>query len=299
MKTQSTPLRRFPEQSRPQILWVDDDVYFVSHLIGYVRDVGFDVTLVKGPDEALEALSSDGYRIALVILDMMMPPGKSLHELETKGGYATGLALARRVLRDYPGLPILAFSVAADAETMEWFSANTSGYLVKPARTADVVRAIQRALGSGPDEAFSGPRSFIVHGHDDALLYELKDFLRSTLGFPNPVVLREQPSEGRTIIEKFEAAAADTDLVFVLLTPDDEIVASHGGSVRRARQNVVFELGFFFAKLQRDSGRVIVLHKGPLEIPSDIAGIIYIDVHNGIESAGEKIRRELKRWLEG
>jgi hypothetical protein len=34
--------------------------------------------------------------------------------------------------------------------------------------------------------------------------------------------------------------------------------------------------------------------KGPLDIPSDIAGIRYIDVTNGIESAGERIRRELQ-----
>jgi predicted nucleotide-binding protein len=33
---------------------------------------------------------------------------------------------------------------------------------------------------------------------------------------------------------------------------------------------------------------------GPVEIPSDIVGVEYIDITNGIESAGETIRRELK-----
>lgn len=42
----------------------------------------------------------------------------------------------------------------------------------------------------------------------------------------------------------------------------------------------------------RGSGRVLLLHKGPVEIPSDTVGIEYIDITNGIESAGEILRRE-------
>jgi len=62
---------------------------------------------------------------------------------------------------------------------------------------------------------------------------------------------------------------------------------------RRARQNVIFELGFFYGQLGRHSGRILVLHKGPVEIPTDISGIIWIDISNGIETAGEIIRKEL------
>jgi len=42
---------------------------------------------------------------------------------------------------------------------------------------------------------------------------------------------------------------------------------------------------------------VIVLHKGPLEMLSDLAGICYVDITNGIPAAGEEIRRELLEWL--
>ena len=74
--------------------------------------------------------------------------------------------------------------------------------------------------------------------------------------------------------------------VFVLLTPDDEVVnpgAPESGT-RRARQNVILELGFFLGRLGRESGKILLLHKGPIEIPSDIAGIEYIDITNGIET---------------
>ena len=138
-------------------------------------------------------------------------------------------------------------------------------------------------------------RSFIVHGHDHQSLYELKDYLQNTLKLAEPVILRKMPGLGKTLIEKFESESEAVELVFVLLTPDDE-VANPGepdAHKRRARQNVILELGFFLGKLGRKSGKILLLHKGPLEIPSDIAGIEYIDITNGIESAGEAFRREL------
>ena len=41
----------------------------------------------------------------------------------------------------------------------------------------------------------------------------------------------------------------------------------------RARQNVIFELGYFTAKLGRN--RVCVLYKGNVEILSDFQGVLY------------------------
>jgi predicted nucleotide-binding protein len=139
-------------------------------------------------------------------------------------------------------------------------------------------------------------RSFIVHGHDDLSLFQLKDYLQNTLGLGKPTVLREMPGGGKTLIEKFERNASEVQLVFVLLTPDDTVIdpARSNDLRRRARQNVIFELGFFLGKLGRTSGRILLLHKGPVEIPSDIAGVEYIDISNGILSAGENIRRELR-----
>lgn len=139
-------------------------------------------------------------------------------------------------------------------------------------------------------------RPFIVHGHDHGTLYELKNYLQNTLKLGEPVILHETPNVGKMLMERFEREAGAVELVFVLLTPDDKVadLADANDEKRRARQNVIFELGFFLGKLGRENGRVLLLHKGPLELPSDILGITYIDVANGIQSAGEDIRRELK-----
>ena len=138
-----------------------------------------------------------------------------------------------------------------------------------------------------------GLRSFIVHGHDENPKLALKNYLQNTLRWPEPVILAEKPSGGKTIIEKFEDHSQTIDVVFVLLTPDDMGSLVGGLSAARARQNVVFELGYFVGKFGRTSGRVILLQKGDLELPSDLAGVIYIDISNGVEATGEKIRKEV------
>lgn len=139
-------------------------------------------------------------------------------------------------------------------------------------------------------------KSFIVHGHDEISLLQLKNYIQNTLKLDEPVILRDQPGLGKTLIEKFERDAQEMDLIFVLLTPDDEMVGPNDtdGTRRQARPNVIFEMGFFLGKLGRESGKILLLHKGPTYLPSDISGIEYIDISNGIESAGEKIRRELR-----
>jgi predicted nucleotide-binding protein len=107
-------------------------------------------------------------------------------------------------------------------------------------------------------------RTFIVHGHDHQSLYELKNYLQNTLKLGEPVVLRETPNGGKTMIEKFEREAETVELVFVLLTPDDKAapLADPNTEKRRARQNVILELGFFLGKLGRESGKILLRKQG-------------------------------------
>ena len=127
------------------------------------------------------------------------------------------------------------------------------------------------------------------------LVRELEHYIQNVLGLSAPIILRDQPSGGLTVIEKFERDASNVRLVFVLITPDDvgSLKKTRAKAQARARQNVIFEMGYFVGKLGRSSRRVVLLSKGQIELPSDIAGVIHIDVGNGIEAAGEEIRREL------
>jgi predicted nucleotide-binding protein len=121
----------------------------------------------------------------------------------------------------------------------------------------------------------STKRIFVVHGRDEDTLGATLEFLLSK-GL-EPVVLHLEPNLGRTVIEKFEQNA-EVGFAIILLTPDD-IGASRvkpDQLMSRPRQNVVLELGYFIAKLGRN--RVCALKKGDLEIPSDIFGILFVDL---------------------
>ena len=157
-------------------------------------------------------------------------------------------------------------------------------------------RLVKRKVDKRTMEKPIALKTFIVHGHDHQAVLELKNYLQSRLKFPEPTVLFEQASGANTIIEKFERYAKDIDVAFVILTPDD-LIDPQGGPGGRARQNVLFELGYFVGKLGRKSGRIILLTKKGVEIPSDLAGIIYIDITDGILAAGEQIRREVEALL--
>jgi predicted nucleotide-binding protein len=121
-------------------------------------------------------------------------------------------------------------------------------------------------------------RVFVVHGHDEVAKQAVARFLQ-TLEC-EPIVLSEQPNQGRTIIEKFEKHA-DVAFAVVLLTPDDTgYKKNHMEQMKdRARQNAILELGYFVGKLSRE--RVCALHKGSIDIPSDLHGIVYIPMDDG------------------
>ncbi|MBO7550614.1 MAG: nucleotide-binding protein [Fibrobacter sp.] len=131
---------------------------------------------------------------------------------------------------------------------------------------------------------------FIVHGHDDLAKIEVARFVEK-LGL-DAIILSEQPNEGRTIIEKIENYA-DAGFAIVLYTPCDEGKAIGSPDLKkRARQNVVFEHGFFIGHLGRS--RVHALKKGDVELPNDISGVVYTQMDEAM-AWQFKVAKEMKK----
>lgn len=131
---------------------------------------------------------------------------------------------------------------------------------------------------------------FIVHGHDDIAKIKTARFVEK-LGF-KPIILHEQSSSGKTIIEKIESYS-NVGFGIILYTPCDI-----GGKKEvdpklqnRARQNVVFEHGFLIGKIGR--GNVCALVKDDIEKPNDISGVVFIKMDED-EAWHLKLAKELK-----
>lgn len=118
---------------------------------------------------------------------------------------------------------------------------------------------------------------FIVHGHDG----ELKEKVARRLEQQGieAIILSEQANRGRTIIEKIEAYS-DVHVAIALFTQDDigAVKEEKGNEKYRARQNVVFEAGYFMGYLGREN--VIMIAEENLEIPGDLSGMVYTTKDN-------------------
>ena len=141
---------------------------------------------------------------------------------------------------------------------------------------SDPVSSLQKK-GAKYTSSQDNRKVFVVHGHNEALRIKVANVL-SKLGL-EPIVLRDEPNKGRTIIEKFEENA-DVGFAVILLTADDkgydktkpEEIAD------RARQNVILELGYFIGRYGRD--RLMAICEPSVERPGDISGVVYTDATN-------------------
>jgi predicted nucleotide-binding protein len=278
------------------IILVEDDAFIVELYVEAFEFAGFRVLTAKSLSEAKKVIENNSDANA-VILDIFLPLGDD-SGFETRVGFPAGRMLVRWIKTNYPNLTIIGLSNSQSNDIEEFFKSHGLVFLHKsdylPAELADRVKIL-----ISKEDLRKHLKVFIVHGHDEIAKYELKNYLQNTLNLSEPIILRERPSLGRTLIEKFEEEARFIDLVFVLLTPDDPsyTLPTTNEDKRRARQNVIFEMGYFFAKLQRRKGRVILLYKPPLELPSDLTGIICLDISGGINSVDADIRKEVEALM--
>jgi len=174
------------------------------------------------------------------------------------------------------------------ALTQDWPTGSFSTYINDVEHRAFGVSFVQEdielmipadAPPDAPEPAPASNKVFLVHGRDEAAKNEVALFLR-TIGL-DPVILHLRPNGGRHLLTKFREESGGAGFAVVLMTPDDMggIAGADADLQPRARQNVVFELGFFIGKL--GPAHVAALLKSAVEKPSDFDGIAYISYGPG------------------
>jgi predicted nucleotide-binding protein len=156
------------------------------------------------------------------------------------------------------------------AETLRRMITWLNGYIDQLRAMGEIRQQRNPAPLSAASE--TSKKVFIVHGHNDALKYELAHSLQRA--GVDVTILHDELNRGRTLLEKFADHGAEAGFAVVLLSADDLGRAKNAPSDSlqpRARQNVVFELGFFVGFLGR--ARVCAVYEAGVEEPSDLQGL--------------------------
>jgi len=118
---------------------------------------------------------------------------------------------------------------------------------------------------------------FLSHGRSSDWR-EVQDYIEKDLKIAT-LELAQEPSKGRTVLQKLNEESNKCSFAVVVMTGDDDL----GKGAPRARENVMHEIGFFQGKY--GLANVCLLHEEGTNIPSNIHGLVYIPFPTGLVSA--------------
>jgi predicted nucleotide-binding protein len=158
----------------------------------------------------------------------------------------------------------------------------------------DIIRDLDYVFevraGSHVHEAHSPAplrRIFISHGRSPAWR-EVQVYLEKDLAL-GTLELAQEPSRGRTILQKLVEESDRCSYAVIVMTGDDAV----DDGPARARENVIHEIGFFQGSY--GLSRVALLYEEGTNIPSNIHGLVYIPFPKDLVSASfATLQRELK-----
>jgi hypothetical protein len=154
---------------------------------------------------------------------------------------------------------------------------------------------IQQTFPSVEGKVTTASRSgtiFLVHGHNTNVRDSIHLYLTEELKLRVKVMAAEAHG-GRTLPEKFEEIAKECSFAVFLMTADDRLLTHGGIEIRRARQNVVLEVGYFWGALGRRK-HVAFLADRDLDLPTDIQGVGWIPITTDLGQTKLNLRKELE-----
>jgi predicted nucleotide-binding protein len=269
-----------------RILVIDDDPTVIDFLRKNLESIGCLITTARDMRSAKKSIDELELPFEVAIVDFYIPekPGDDLDHI------MRGEALAHYIRRSSPSTKIVGLSGYIDKLPLGVLHDLYSDFLHKP----DLMMGFSPVQLFETLDALVGTdgmrqRLFIAHGKDEEAVQELRSELENLLPRSEIIVLREAAGNTQSIFDVFEAEVRRVDAAFILLTPDDSCEQPHGREERRARQNVILELGYFLGRFHRHSGRVILLKHADVDCPSNINGLRYIDITEGIASKREEM----------
>jgi CheY-like chemotaxis protein len=261
-----------------KVLVVDDDAMFREAVEIRLKQEGYEVHTAAGEEEGRLKLAMEGLDLAIVDLRLRDDDPQDFGGLEvvSEAPHIPKIVVTRH------SVPLLEFYAELERRGVQPRMLQLVPKGGKDGGVGKLVQACRKNLV---------PRVFIAHGHDREWRDRVRDYVVQQLGL-RAFILANEPSGGETIIEQLEREADRMQFAIVLLTGDDR---GYPGEKReetevRARQNVIFELGYLAAKLGRD--RLVMLVGSGVAMPSNIGGMRYVTLDGDWR---DKLNSELRR----
>ncbi len=105
------------------ILFVDDEPRYVRLFLEELKYAGLRYAYMRKVDDALDFVDENLADVSLLVLDIMMPPGRSFDSAQTRYGLDTGIRFYERVRRNSPALPVIILTNVTDEEAARRFRA--------------------------------------------------------------------------------------------------------------------------------------------------------------------------------
>lgn len=185
------------------ILVVEDEPEVRNYLELSLRCYGYSVDKVEDGEEALHYLERSHQKVALVLLDVVMP---------RKGGLAT----LQQLRRNYRDLPVVMLSGASNTATIvEAMKSGANDFLPKPIGNSELAAAIQKALSSdgyrpkliGRDAAPAEAAPAIDNGgqpmYSGAWMTKNAAFLNLVGASDAPVLIQGETGVGKEVVARY------------------------------------------------------------------------------------------------
>lgn len=261
------------KKQREKVLLADNNRKDLRFWAKELRAAGYDVQEASSELIARKHLDQGGFDLAVVDLHLREDDSEEDD---------SGLQIAEKYGRS---LPIVIFSgkptYKLQRKSLRGRKPPAADFVNKADGSGVLVDAVRAAIL---------PKIFVSHGKDDLATTAVIKFLEDEGA--KPVDLSKEIKANQSILDAFEQSSK-VAFAIILVTPDDEGYLKGESPQARARQNVIFELGFFLGRLGRE--RVLVLHKKedePFEWPSNFRGLLYREMDRGGLWRAE-VRRDL------
>jgi hypothetical protein len=262
-----------------RILVVDDDEYWRDHLKFLLTNLGIKVDVARNWRRGVEILRKGG--IDRLILDLHL-------------GYssADGLFMLSLIKQEKLAIPTMILSYGVDfiGITGSCYCYSFVKEVIPKKRFAEFTFPFQRFLGGTQEKETvmsMHSRVFVIHGRNGPARDRVVRILHEARTVP--VFLEREAATGRTIIELVEEFTDVKFCVGVMTACDIGYFKEEPDRAKkRARQNVVFEVGYVMGKLGRS--RILLLRED-IEMPSDLDGVRYLS----LSSSDDQIKTALVR----